>query len=551
MRLIALLVLLTNVAMYADDSRWWDVCNPGGGKFGGGHVPEEANDEEVKVLKLLKFKKWKKYEDEFVSFEYPEHVLVKLKVNKAEKPFKVEGGVCSTVDNSYKQAYILSVGKATYGVFLLTPAKRLDDGICFCGPMVHHAYKLNQGTLTRFSMLPGGAVKKAQVIGGGLRFMAFEWTHLACQKSIYERMVASMRLKTREPGGNKTLRKHLIEHYGDDGRLGLITRNTSAAILVKAFGKPVKKIKDGVWSWQWKGEEYPTSLVAKIKDGMVLYYPENGISREWHKPYSGTLPWCEKLVERLPNPKNGDTDDTLSIGEDEDEELEAATPPTSAEKKLFIQTMSKFLQQEAGKSSNKWAEALRIADDAAKLNLTDVSWVKLVLEHGTGTWNETSFIESSAPKQSLPWAIKHLSAQSDALPSTSKLSNDDLESLTNIFDETSAVAWTEMTVLLWAAKESRVRRLVFEHISIQDALTVENRIHEALSKGMAHDQGQLIYYAMQAIPETKIQKKETLVAALQKIPEGRENSQWRETRAKALKYLGTTSKDKPDEKLKN
>jgi hypothetical protein len=40
--------------------------------------------------------------------------------------------------------------------------------------MVHHVYQVENDCLARFSLLPGGAVKKAQLLGGKLRLMAFE-----------------------------------------------------------------------------------------------------------------------------------------------------------------------------------------------------------------------------------------------------------------------------------------------------------------------------------------------------------------------------------------
>ncbi|BDS07857.1 hypothetical protein NT6N_28970 [Oceaniferula spumae] len=539
---LATISLLVPSLTLADESRWWDVCNPIDGKFGGGHVPDAANDAEAKVLKQLKFEKWKKYEDEFISFEYPEHDLIKLKVNMATKPFKVEGGVCTTVDNSYKQAYFLRVGEATFGVFLLTPAKWLDDGICLCGPMVHHAYKLEQGTLTRFSMLPGGAVKKAQVIGGGMRFMAFEWTHLACQKPVYERMVASMRLKTREPGGNKTLRDQLIKHYGDDGKLGLIHRGASATSLINTFGEPNKKTDEGIWSWSWKGAEYPTSLVAKIKDGRLVNLPENGISRDWDNPYPGSLPWCEKLVERIPRAKSDHDDD----------EEEKPAPPTDDEKRLFLESIGKILKHEKPDSKTmNWLEALHIASDSTKSGLTDPSWTKLVIDKGSGTWIETDFIKTTAPAEARSWATKHLIKQLRNAPDKSELNDDDLDSLTEVFDEKSAEAWIELANQLWEAPKSEIKRLAFQNISLQDALTVEKRIFEALAKGVKDDQGELVYYAMKTIPETAIQQKANLATALRKISPGRENSEWHETHTKALKYLSPDSKETSNKESNN
>ena len=64
-----------------------------------------------------------------MSFKYPKHPLLKLRVEGGEEGIEVEGGVCTTVDNSYQKAYVLEAGDQTYGVFLLTPAKWLDDGI--------------------------------------------------------------------------------------------------------------------------------------------------------------------------------------------------------------------------------------------------------------------------------------------------------------------------------------------------------------------------------------------------------------------------------------
>ena len=83
----------------------------------------------IKFLKQEKFEEWVEYEDEFVSFRYPKHPLLKLEVQKGEGGIQVEGGVCTTVDNSFSRAYILKAGNATYQVFLLNPTDWLDDGI--------------------------------------------------------------------------------------------------------------------------------------------------------------------------------------------------------------------------------------------------------------------------------------------------------------------------------------------------------------------------------------------------------------------------------------
>ena len=126
-----------------------------------------------------------------------------------------------------------------------------------------------------------------------------------------------------------------------------------------------------------------------------------------------------------------------------------------------------------------------------------------------------------------------------------QLDEDDLESLTDIFDEQSAEAWRDVSATLWTGKRSSIRCLVFQNIDIQDSLTVEKRIFEALATGIEHDQGHLVYFAMQTIPEITIQQNEKLAKSLRKIPEGGENSNWREIRDDALQHLNPTPKDKP------
>jgi len=538
--------LLTLASSQAEESRWWDVCKPSGNKFSGGRVPEKATAAEAKIIKHVKFEKWKTYEDEFIRFDYPAHELIKLEVKKSLEPFKVEGGVCSTVDNSYQQAYILRVGAATYGVFLLSPAKWLDDGTCFCGPMVHHTYKLDRGTLTRFSMLPGGAVKKAQVVGGGLRFMAFEWTHLACQRPVYERMVASMRLKTRDPGGNDALKKQLIENYGDDGKLGLISRGSTVNELVKNFGEAEKKTDTGLWHWQWKGAEYPMSLVAKIEDGRVVYFPKDGIVRDYAKPYPGTLPWCEQIVKRLPRPK--DEDGVIHIEPDDDSEKPKRGPVTEEEKKQVIESLGKvLLQWKSSQNNAPWISALNIASDATESGLTDPAWLKLVADKGSGLWQETHFIRTTAPQAVTAWASKHLSRQASNEGDAQELSEDDLKSLTEVFTESTAEQWQNIAATLWTAKKSSIKRLAFQNLAFQNSLTVEKRVFEALAKGIKHDEGELVYSAMITIPEITIQQPEKLAKSLRKIPEGGEDSNWREIRTDALQHVS----QKPKDKLKN
>ncbi len=112
-----------------EPDRWWDVIEgQSDSDFSGGHSDNE-DPEVAKFLKLESFEEWESYEDQFVKFRYPKHAALQLEVKEGEGGIQVEGGVCTTVDNSFSRAYILKSGEATYQVFLLNPAEWLDDGI--------------------------------------------------------------------------------------------------------------------------------------------------------------------------------------------------------------------------------------------------------------------------------------------------------------------------------------------------------------------------------------------------------------------------------------
>ena len=134
MRFLAL--LLFSIGWSATDSSaedWWKSfgkIEPG--SFAGGysddskHVLTQAQKD---FLKVKKFDEWETYEDEFVKIQYPKHPALSFSKNEGKGGIEVEGGVCTTVDNSFSRAYTLRVGTVTYGVFLLNPATWLDDGI--------------------------------------------------------------------------------------------------------------------------------------------------------------------------------------------------------------------------------------------------------------------------------------------------------------------------------------------------------------------------------------------------------------------------------------
>ena len=506
------------------EERWWDVVpanekSPfrGGQKSGSDKLSAEVKS----VLQQEKFEEWVQYEDEFVSFEYPKHELIKFEVKKPQRGIKVEGGVCTSVDNSFTQAYILNVGELTYGVMLLNPAQWLDDGICLCGPMVHHAYQIKNSTVKRFSMLPSGAVKKAQVVGGGLRFMAFEWTHLACPRSVYEQMVNSISLKTKEPGGDLALKKKLVKMYGEDGTLGMIAKGAEVAEIVKAFGEPLKKSKSNLWTWKWVGEQYPITLNAQVKDGKLVSLPDAGLKKDWDNPVHGSKAWCSYLLTKKLNKK--DSGFVLS----------------SSEKEVLINKITEILTQNIGKTmgdyGGEWFEATYLANEAAKQGLTDEKWTNIIRKNAVGNWAEIAYMKESKASNIDGWClgifnkIKNLEIKS--------IRDENVIELAEIFGESNTDGWRKLAPELWESGNTQLKAAALTHPNLIDQKIMKQWIIEVVEHENAESLEPLLSAAVGAVSSMNWDEKDRLTQAIERLPTDGASFSWESVRASALESL--------------
>ncbi len=395
---ILLGIALTTLLAKAADN-WWQVF--GGvenSDFAGGHYSGEKkpSEELVKFLAQTKFDEWETYEDEFVVLRYPKHKLLKLSVKGGNQGIKVEGGVCTTVDNSYQRAYVLMAGDATYCVYLLNAAEWLDDGICLCGPMVHHVYRHKNGCLERYSLLPGGAVKKAQILGGKVRLMVFEWTHLACQREIYEKLVDGMQLKIKHPDDEKVLREKIMNQYGLDGTSGWLHPGMTLEQAKTLLGEPAKVEGTSV-TWNGLTNDYPCELKAIFNDTGMVKIEEEGVRRTGEDAVKGSLSWLSDTLETWEEEKSG------------------ANKPTDKEWKeffsLFAQLTAKKGQQHAQELlylatqiANEWKQGheclARVIRDYGRGN--EQEWKALVIceENDLRGWMEKSLDKMASQKQS-------------------------------------------------------------------------------------------------------------------------------------------------------
>ena len=400
---------------------WWKVfgeIKPG--VFAGGNIDSDKKPDKnlKKLLTTTKFDEWETFEDDLVKLSYPKHKLLKLEVNGGKKGISVEGGVCTTVDNSFQRAYVLKAGPFTYGVFLVAKADWLDDGICLCGPMVHHVYRMKDGCLVRFSLLPGGAVKKAQLLGDKLRLMSFEWTHLACQREVYEEMVERMTLKIQHPWTEERFQEEVSKRYGMAGRCGWLHPGMTLAAANKIMESEAKET-EGIHRWTALQNDYPCVLKAEFKDGLLVRFTDEGGQRTGEEAVKGTFNWAKDRVERFSEAKQA-----------AESKNDNSDPATTKEEKPPLPTPVEIAEVEE--------TMLALADTQPKdqwwavVDLM-VEWVRsgwerdphfvaaiigVIVDRGTGTSGELDVLEKCGYADTRQWIEQKLTAMLAETPST-------------------------------------------------------------------------------------------------------------------------------------
>lgn len=296
---LTVLLLVASLRQDSSAEEWWRINGePHNREFISRKFLNEkstASAELKSFLQQIEFEDWVTYEDDWVKLRYPKHHLLTFERKDQGDQIRVNGSVLTTVDNRFRHAYCLTAGEAVYGVFLLQVVDWLDDGGCFCGPMVHHVYNIENECLVRFSLLPGGAVKKAQVLGEQMRLMSFEWTHLQCPRTVYEIMVESMELKVPLELTTTQIKAEVDRRYGIEGRTGLVQRGMPIAEAIKYMGEPVEQTETRM-TWHDRRGDYRVKAVLKIKDQKVEQLMDESVVRISDEPIEGTLSWVKLQI---------------------------------------------------------------------------------------------------------------------------------------------------------------------------------------------------------------------------------------------------------------
>lgn len=530
---LLLALLLSGSSAGAEVSWWHSLGQVQRGEYAGGHFTaekgEELSTEQRHALRATDFPEWVAYEDEFVRLRYPKHPEIHFEVVKQGEGLTVEGGVCTTVDNRCQNAYVLKVGSATYGVFLLQPAKWLDDGICLCGPMIHHAYAMRDRCLVRYSLLPGGAVKKAQVLGGGLRLMAFEWTHLACTREIYEKLVEGMSIKLANPMGEDRLREEIAKRYGLIGKAGWLHPGQSEEEMLAIMGEPKSREASGI-QWEAPYHDYVVSVGTTMSDGKMQRLTGRGAEVS-DEPIEGSLDWAREHSGR--DRKNSSRSDKTIL---------APRPEAAA----VAEALKKLGPGCYGERWRTWCSA--VAELASVRGRRDEALIALVRERSAGRENELKAMMAYETHDELKdWVkegIKAIQAtdfsKNDEQDRTADSRHDRREDASALLGfqalhdkeslEASASGFFESGQVLWLTP------LIERCGDLSPELGTKVLVR-AIEVAMTNDYDGMAHEVFEILPEAKISDPAALSAAIEKLPAGEPDTQWYIEREEALSVL--------------
>ena len=390
MKATILLIAFVSVATHAlaEDTDWQQVLARIGllpkqdsdyGAAGRGYLEEQLGrqltaDENV-LLNHGDDGAWKTYADELISFDLPDHPLLKVDVMKSEeKPeLRIVGGAVGTTDNSFQRVYRLSFSDGVpYGLVLVTEAEWFDDGICFCGPIHLRTFVLADGTLLELSQLPGGNIKKFQALNSTHRAILFEWTHSVITQAAYARIGASLRFAAPSPRtGEEWIA--LSRKHGEPSDQGISwLRPGMPSEKVRSLMGPPDQIENDEWIYIHEerdedGSGWRTTIRLPMVDGALKRF-----GKDWHSwkemdPVRGSRAWIRKTLRKW-------------AAEDGEpfEDREPYTTPLAADDLTLI--LTEFHRHAPKAGGNDWEFWCGVIADLARGGVKNPEAVELIVE---------------------------------------------------------------------------------------------------------------------------------------------------------------------------
>ena len=331
----------------------------------------KLTDDEQALLKMDETGKWKEYADDVISFQIPDHPLFKVEMlEPGDQPrLSFVGGRVGNTDTSFHRVYRMTFSDgAPYGLIFVTDAEWFDEGICFCGPIHMLSFVHAQGNLIEMSLLPGGQVKKFQVLNGSLRAILFEWTHSVITQEAYVRIGASIRLKPASERSREEWMALSKEKRGFRGGLGWLKPGMPKENVLAVLGDPFRqepgRLLYRIEEKNWEGRRQVWTFALPLENGKLRQLEAN---------------WT--TVENLPEPRGSDLwlQDTLSEWRNLTDDLdEGQFPNLPQEDVAFILGMFHDQAPNAvGDAYGAWAWVL---ESLAAVGVKDPKAVALIAE---------------------------------------------------------------------------------------------------------------------------------------------------------------------------
>lgn len=235
----------------------------------------------VEAAKQLSFKNWKVYDDQFISFKYPDSEFIKLKKENGD--------------------YLLMIEDETYLSLSLSKSEEFSEDDCFCGAIVYSKYLFHNDSLYLLDFLEEGDYKRIQILKGGYLLFT-HWTHELIPSELYLNLLLSVKLKKGTEADTKKL-KELAENSGSLSFEKGMNQND----VIKLMGKPTERTKDQlkfvkIASYDWSRNKLKETEIIDFVNGKLKF-----IDPEWFQSeeilVKGIIDWMKAVV-------NGSDDDS-------------------------------------------------------------------------------------------------------------------------------------------------------------------------------------------------------------------------------------------------
>lgn len=314
------------------------------------YVNEIKDEEHRKTAAKKSFANWKTFEDEFVSFKYPDHPHIELEVKTPKERVPVMGSPIGDTENTFLKCYRLAIGETTYALLLLDKKNSFDDGICWCGAVPYKKYMFHNDALFRFDLLESGDIKKVQILCNGYRLVIFEWTHLPMPQNIFVDLALGVALKT-GPYDQEMMKTEIFEKYGFDGRLGFLEVGMNKKEIESLLGAPEQSSQSSLTYSNVEDGLKTTTKIDLVNDVF------HGFSEGWRKeielpPKHGSVEWIKETINADAKRK-GSTDidpDLFDSFDDDDDDSESE--PLSLETINYI--FDRFVELAPKAKSKDW-----------------------------------------------------------------------------------------------------------------------------------------------------------------------------------------------------